>query len=283
MSVKMMSLVWDHYPGGGAELLMALAYADHAHDDGSGIRPSVAYIARKTRQSERTVSRILAKMRKSRWLLQVQRGSGRGLASEYRINPLWITYPENPDKLAGGSEKRVTLATGNPDIGGMKRVTPVSSQSSGTIKEPALENHRSENDGAYFFSTGLRWPSVFEITDLPSARKILGGCEPDQQQAVLDELAAVSKSGAVQRPLGLLKVLVDRLAVTGQVSRPNAGAGQKQKSSRSKNRPVDANLMSVATEVSDEVKTACLQRLAALRATISQEGLARRPSGRRTG
>ena len=276
-----MSLVWDHYPGGGAELLMALAYADHAHDDGSGIRPSVAYIARKTRQSERTVSRILAKMRESRWLLLVQRGSGRGLASEYRINPLWITYPENPDKLAGGFKKRVTLETGNPDIGGMKRVTPVSSQPSGIIKEPALENHRNENDGAYFFSTGLQWPSVFEITDLPSARKILRGCESDRHQEVLDELAAVARSGSVPRPLGLLKALVHRLSATGQVSRPDVGSAQKP--DRSKNGPIEAVLAVKATSVSDEVKSASLRRLAALRDTISQEGLAKRSFGRRAG
>src|SRR5690606_17950978 len=142
---------------------------------------------------------------------------------------------------------------------------------------------RNQNDAAHFFSTGLRWPSAFELTDLPSARKILRGCEPDQQQAMLDELAAVSRSGAVPRRLGMLTALVCRLAVTGQVSQPNAGADQKQKPGRSKNRPVDANLVSVATAVSDEVKNANLRRLAALRATISQEGLARRSPGRRTG
>jgi hypothetical protein len=281
MSIKMMSLVWEHYPGGGAELLMALAYADHAHDDGSCIRPSVAYIARKTRQSERTVSRILAKMRESKWLLMVKRGSGRGFASEYRINPLWIT---NPDKLAGGSEnsqKRVTLEVVNPDTRGMKRVTPVSSQPSRIIKEPALENHRIQNDAAYFFSTGLRWPSVIEITDLPSARKILRGCEPDRQQAVLDELATIARSGSVPRPLGLLKALVDRLEATGQVSRPDRGAAQKP--DRSKNRPIEAVLTVEATLVSDGVKTASLRRLAALRDTISQEGLAKRSSERRAG
>jgi hypothetical protein len=281
MSIKMMSLVWEHYPGGGAELLMALAYADHAHDDGSCIRPSVAYIARKTRQSERTVSRILAKMRESKWLLMVKRGSGRGFASEYRINPLWIT---NPDKLAGGSEniqKRVTLEVVNPDTRGMKRVTPVSSQPSRIIKEPALENHRIQNDAAYFFSTGLQWPSVFDISDLPSARKILRGCEPDRQQAVLDELATVARSGSVPRPLGLLKTLVDRLEATGQVSRPDRGAAQKP--DRSKNRPIEAVLTVEATLVSDGVKTASLRRLAALRDTISQEGLAKRSSERRAG
>jgi hypothetical protein len=260
---------------------MALAYADHAHDDGSCIRPSVAYIARKTRQSERTVSRILAKMRESKWLLMVKRGSGRGFASEYRINPLWIT---NPDKLAGGSEnsqKRVTLEVVNPDTRGMKRVTPVSSQPSRIIKEPALENHRIQNDAAYFFNTGLQWPSVFDISDLPSARKILRGCEPDRQQAVLDELATIARSGSVPRPLGLLKALVDRLEATGQVSRPDRGAAQKP--DRSKNRPIEAVLTVEATLVSDGVKTASLRRLAALRDTISQEGLAKRSSERRAG
>lgn len=88
MSVKIMSLVWEHYPAGGGELLTALAYADHAHDDGTGIRPSVVYVARKTRQSERTVQRYLAQMREIGWLLTVRNSNGgRGYATEYRINP----------------------------------------------------------------------------------------------------------------------------------------------------------------------------------------------------
>jgi len=37
MSIKISSLVWEYYPAGGCELLTALAYADHAHDDGTNV------------------------------------------------------------------------------------------------------------------------------------------------------------------------------------------------------------------------------------------------------
>lgn len=91
-----MSLVWEHYPAGGGELLVALSYADHAHDDGTGIRPSVPYTAEKTRQSKRAVQMHLAKMREARWLLTVRHSAGgRGRATEYRINPNWIENPAN--------------------------------------------------------------------------------------------------------------------------------------------------------------------------------------------
>lgn len=101
MSIKISSLVWEHYPAGGSELLTALAYADYAHDNGTNIRPSVAYIAKKTRQSKRSVRRYLAQMRKSGWLFTVRHGNGgRGFTTEYRVNPLWITNPANLSPFA---------------------------------------------------------------------------------------------------------------------------------------------------------------------------------------
>lgn len=88
MSIKISSLVWEHYPAGGCELLTALAYADHTHDDGTNIRPNVAHIAKKTRQSERNVRRYLVQMHERGWLLTVRHGNGgRGFATEYRVNP----------------------------------------------------------------------------------------------------------------------------------------------------------------------------------------------------
>jgi hypothetical protein len=53
MSVKIMALVWDHYPRGGGELLTALALADHAdHADhgGQNVRPGITGLASKTRR-----------------------------------------------------------------------------------------------------------------------------------------------------------------------------------------------------------------------------------------
>lgn len=94
-------MVFDRYPNGGGEMLLALALADHAHDDGTHIFPSVARLAAKTRQSARTVQYQLRAMESSGWLVLVNRGTGgrqagglMGLPREYRINPSWIKGAE---------------------------------------------------------------------------------------------------------------------------------------------------------------------------------------------
>ncbi len=88
-------MVFDRYPEGGNERLLALAMADHARDDGTRIWPSVAELARKTLQSERTVQRQIANMVERGWLQVVRRASGRpGDTNEYRIDPAWIAGGE---------------------------------------------------------------------------------------------------------------------------------------------------------------------------------------------
>ncbi len=91
-------MVFDRYPGSGGELLLALALADHSHDDGTRIFPSIAYLAKKTRQSERSVQYQLRRMETTGWLLLVNSGLGgrrrgsndAGVTREYRINPGWL-------------------------------------------------------------------------------------------------------------------------------------------------------------------------------------------------
>lgn len=91
MSVRMMTLVFDRYPNGEAEMVLALALADHADDLGENIFPSIPRLAVKTRQSDRSVQRQIRKMEEWGWLLCVRRSKGGpGNTSEYRINPLWI-------------------------------------------------------------------------------------------------------------------------------------------------------------------------------------------------
>ncbi|RIQ74559.1 helix-turn-helix domain-containing protein [Bordetella avium] len=91
MSVKVMTMVFDRYPNGGGEMLLALSLADHAHDDGSRIFPSVDYLADKTRQSVRAVQYQLKKMRECGWLIRVSAGhGGRSQSTEYQISPAWI-------------------------------------------------------------------------------------------------------------------------------------------------------------------------------------------------
>ncbi len=91
MSARMTGMVFARYPSGGGEMLLALALADHAHDDGTSIFPSVAALAVKTRQSDRSVQYQLRRMERAGWLILVNQGNGgRGQHREYRINPAWI-------------------------------------------------------------------------------------------------------------------------------------------------------------------------------------------------
>lgn len=91
MSIKVMTMVFDRYPVGGNERLLALAMADHARDDGTRIWPSIADLARKTLQSESTVRRQIKHMVARGWLEPVRKASGRpGDTNEYRIHPGWI-------------------------------------------------------------------------------------------------------------------------------------------------------------------------------------------------
>lgn len=58
MSVRVLSKVWDGYPGGGTELLALLALADWSDDEGRCF-PSIKSIAKKIRLKERQVQRTV--------------------------------------------------------------------------------------------------------------------------------------------------------------------------------------------------------------------------------
>ncbi|PPT26858.1 helix-turn-helix domain-containing protein [Xanthomonas arboricola] len=98
MSAKVTGMVFERYATGGGEMLLALALADHAHDDGTNIYPSIALLAAKTRQSERSVQYQLRRMEASGWLILINDGLGGrsngfkegGKTRQYRINPEWM-------------------------------------------------------------------------------------------------------------------------------------------------------------------------------------------------
>lgn len=95
MSIKVMTAVFERYPFGGGEMLLALALADHASDDGTRVYPGVKALADKTRQSERTVQYQLRRMQESGWLILVGQGhGGRSMHAEYRISLDWIKGAE---------------------------------------------------------------------------------------------------------------------------------------------------------------------------------------------
>lgn len=148
MSVKVMTAVFERYPHGGGEMLLALALADHASDDGTRVYPSIKALAEKTRQSERSVQYQLRRMQESGWLILVNAGNGgRSMHSEYRISPDWIKGAEiapfqkganDDEKGATGDAKGANDSTKgcNPR---QERVQPVA---------PANNRHRTINESS---------------------------------------------------------------------------------------------------------------------------------------
>src|SRR5215218_2722554 len=107
MSVKQMGMVWEH-DFDHAEQLIMLALADHAHDDGTEVRPSVEKIAWKTGYKRRQVQNILKHLRDEKKILVLtKQGGGRGNPNVYRID--WTKgakkTPFNPERVQSEAEE----------------------------------------------------------------------------------------------------------------------------------------------------------------------------------
>lgn len=91
MSVKIMHLVFERFNLPGNDKVLALALADHAHDDGTNIFPGNERLAAKTCMSERTVIRLLQKFVRIGWLIKTRNAdSRRGFSAVYKISSDWI-------------------------------------------------------------------------------------------------------------------------------------------------------------------------------------------------
>jgi len=110
LSLAVLHIVWEFFEGDGGLLLLALALADYCGDDrGTRIYPSVAELARKTRQDRRTVQRQLRKLEESGWLKPMEDEPGRGRTRRYRIDPAFIEKGGNLpliSRIKGGNQSR---------------------------------------------------------------------------------------------------------------------------------------------------------------------------------
>jgi hypothetical protein len=167
MSAEVMGAVFKRYPVGGGELMLALALADHAWDDGTHIWPKLASLAAKTRQSERAVQYQLRKMEQRGWLQLVNSGDGgRGRSREYRINPGWLNgadlAPFEAEK--GCKPEHEKGATG--DTKGCKAFAPAIEPS----KEPSESNTpHTPQGGAGPSSKPQPAPAKPELPGMPKA------------------------------------------------------------------------------------------------------------------
>lgn len=84
MSVRWISAVWSHSPYRGEHLLLHLALADFANDEGTCF-PSVPTLARKARCSVQWARRCMRTMIADGTLEIVEQGLGRGNVNRYRL------------------------------------------------------------------------------------------------------------------------------------------------------------------------------------------------------
>jgi len=78
-----MSRVWEHSRHKGSELLLLLAIADFADDDGRAY-PSIARLATKTRLSKRNVQLVLRRLEES-GELAIEQGAGPNGVNVYTV------------------------------------------------------------------------------------------------------------------------------------------------------------------------------------------------------
>ncbi|RCW45132.1 helix-turn-helix protein [Halopolyspora algeriensis] len=136
MSIKVMNWVWEHSPAKGTELLMLLAIADNATDDGTNAYPSVRTLARKTRMGERSVQRIVRKLTEEGHLSVTERGGRNPNCYAVLMHPELSTPPSDwhPRQSATGD------TDGTPRVSQLRHPTPVTAvtpEPSGTVQEPS--------------------------------------------------------------------------------------------------------------------------------------------------
>lgn len=116
MSIRVMSRVWDHYPGKGSDLLAMLALADWSDDDGR-CYPSVAALARKIRLQERQAQRSLRDLIKQGFLSVTgnEHGGAPGMTRRYRVNLERLTgvTQDTPPQVDGCHARRETGVSGD--------------------------------------------------------------------------------------------------------------------------------------------------------------------------
>ena len=186
MSAKLMGLVFeleverDEFP-------VLIALADHAHDDGTSVYPSVGYLAWKTNLSERSVQRILRKL-EDRGLIESTGGTsgGRGITREFVLH-LSNGVKKSPyDKRKGGKTspypkrvkddttspieaERVTPVTGKGDIHDIKRVTPVTPPIK--VLEPSVLEPSVEPSTTGGRARDEHWDALVEVFGFSPTKK----------------------------------------------------------------------------------------------------------------
>ena len=147
-----MARVWELSDQRGNDLLMLLAIADFADDDGNAY-PSVQTLATKCRMKPRNANVILAALRES-GELDVRQNEGPRGTNRYRI-----VLPGFPLQNLAGVQKRASLQKrASPPVKTCSKPLHVSAD------EPSV-NHQEPERGVSRSPTGSRLPADWHLPD----------------------------------------------------------------------------------------------------------------------
>ncbi len=124
MSIRVMTAVWDHAAVSAGELIVLLAMADFAHDDGAGVYPLQSTLAAKARMTDRNLRYCLEALEEKGY---IERIGKRGTRTLWRVEP-------NPENIS--CRKPTSAQSGSP--------LPTEPSVEPSIEEVSIEPSSSE-------------------------------------------------------------------------------------------------------------------------------------------
>lgn len=230
MSIMVMSCVWKHAPVDQGQLLVLLALADFADDDGWSF-PAMATLAAKARMSERTAQRAVRAMQDAGFLT-IAENAGPGGSNRFRVDIAALaasrelpgsdrqggdklTPPEGGEggdtgvtggvtNTTGGGDTGVTLTVIEPSIEPLRESAGADAQASAPVGRqagapdsiPAETMLRGSGREAFKAAHRL-WPT-FTTDSSPEAERAWSGLEPEERIAAAanaGRYVEVSKAG----------------------------------------------------------------------------------------
>lgn len=161
MSIHMMNRVWRESSAKGSQLLLLLAVADFADDDGIAW-PGIDALARKTRLSRRQTQYNIQALIQSGELEMIDPGgSGAKDTNKYRVTP------DKGAKIAPCKDSRVQSATNKGATDGQIRVQPIAPDPSLTISDPSLgaDAPKPETESPKKTKRASTVPQDFELSE----------------------------------------------------------------------------------------------------------------------
>ena len=161
MSIRAMNRVWANSVNKGSVLLLLLAVADYAQDDGTGCFAGVETLAEKTRMSARNVQYLIEKAEKSGELSVDRRASKYG-TNEYTLH---IGHAKFAPPTSGGDTKPTSGLDTKP-------TSPDSSGNpSDTEKEPLKAGKESQPDTSAPFYAVAEQIFGIKATEIPKGTR----------------------------------------------------------------------------------------------------------------